>query len=103
MSTLPETSEGLTAPEAQLPAQAERALARKRVEKRRGLQTNLVTYLVINSAVVLIWAMTGRGYFWPGWMIGAWGVGLVLSFWEYTRGPITDADVDAEIERIRRS
>ena len=43
-----------------------------------------------------------RGYFWPAWVIGCWGIGLVLHAWEtFLRRPITDADVDNEIGRQR--
>lgn len=51
---------------------------------------------------VVIWAMTGGGYFWPGWVI----FGLaVSSFWmglaafgPRERHP-TEADVEAEMRR----
>jgi hypothetical protein len=33
---------------------------------------------VINLAIIGVWAITGRGYFWPGWVLGAWGVFLLL-------------------------
>jgi hypothetical protein len=79
-----------------------RAAARKRIEKRRGLQGGLVAYVVVNAFLVAVWAMTGGGYFWPGWIIAGWGVGMLLGLWDYLRGPITDADIDDELRRIRR-
>lgn len=79
-----------------------RASARKRIEKRRNLQGGLVAYVVINAFLVGVWAMTGRGYFWPGWVLAGWGVGLVLGLWDYVRGPVTDADVEAELRRMGR-
>jgi hypothetical protein len=79
-----------------------RAAARKRIEKRRGLQGGLVAYVVVNAFLVAVWAMTGGGYFWPGWIIAGWGVGMLLGLWDYMRGPITDADIDDELRRIRR-
>ena len=81
---------------------AARAAARKRVEKRRGLQGGMVAYVVINAFLVGVWALTGAGYFWPAWIIAGWGVGMLLGLWDYLRGPVTDADVEAELRRMRR-
>jgi 2TM domain len=79
-----------------------RALARKRIEKRRNLQGGLVAYFVINAFLVAVWALTGAGYFWPGWIIGGWGIGMLLGLWDYLRGPVTDADIDNELRRMGR-
>jgi hypothetical protein len=83
--------------------QAERAEARKRVQARRDFSAHLVTYLVVNAFLVMIWAVTGAGYFWPIWVIGPWGVGLALHAWDtFVRKPITEADIDAELTRHHR-
>lgn len=79
-----------------------RVLARKRIEKRRGLQGGLVAYVVVNAALVGIWVVTGGGYFWPGWILALWGVGMVLGFWDYVRRPISEDDVEAELRRMGR-
>lgn len=79
-----------------------REQTRKRIERRRELGSHLVAYLVMNGAFVGIWAVTG-GYFWPAWILGCWGAGLVLHAWDtLMRRPVTDADVDAELDRTRR-
>jgi 2TM domain len=62
-----------------------------------------VAYVVVNAFLVLVWAVTGGGYFWPMWVMAGWGIGLVLHFWEtFVRRPVTEADVDAEVDRLRR-
>ena len=33
-------------------------------------------YVVINAFLIGVWAVTGAGYFWPGWVLAGWGVGL---------------------------
>lgn len=81
--------------------ESERELARRRIQKRRGLQTNLVAFVVVNAFLVGVWALTGGGYFWPGWVIGAWAIGVVMATWDYYRGQITEADIDAELRRRR--
>ena len=79
-----------------------RALARKRVEDRRGFVPHLIIYLLINAGLVLIWAfVSGGGFFWPAFIIGFWGVGLVMHAWTaFVQRPITDADIDAELRRM---
>jgi 2TM domain-containing protein len=80
-----------------------REQARKRLQKRRDFSAHLVAYVVINSMLIGIWAVTGAGYFWPAWVLLGWGVGLVLNAWDvYFRRPVTEADVDREIERQRQ-
>jgi 2TM domain len=79
-----------------------RTAARKRIDKRRGLQGGFVAYIVINAFLVAVWAMTGAGYFWPAWIMAGWGVGMLLGLWDYLRGPVTESDVDAEMRRMHR-
>jgi hypothetical protein len=58
---------------------------------------------VVNAFLILVWAVTSAGYFWPAWVLGGWGIGLVLHGWEvFVRRPVTDADVQAELQRQRR-
>jgi hypothetical protein len=79
-----------------------RRLARKRIQSKRDLGTHVVTYLVVNTFLVLVWFLAGQGYFWPAWVMGGWGIGLVLNVWEvYGRKPITEADIDEELRRSR--
>lgn len=77
--------------------------ARKRVTERRDFGGHLAAYVVINGFLILVWAITGAGYFWPAWVLGGWGVGLVLHAWDvFLRRPVTDADIRAELDRRRR-
>ena len=79
------------------------ARARKRVTDRREFGAHLVAYVVVNAFFVFMWAGTGAGYFWPIWLLGCWGMGLVLHAWEvFVRRPVTDADVEAELRRRSR-
>jgi hypothetical protein len=80
--------------------ESDRERARKRVEKRRGLQGGLIAYVLFNLFFVGVWAMTGGGYFWPAWIIGGWGVGMALGVWDYLRGPVTESDVEQELRRM---
>lgn len=77
-----------------------REAARKRIAARRDLVTHAVVYVVFNGLVVVAWVFTGRGYFWPAWLMAIWGVGLLMQLWDVLwRRPITEADIDAELGR----
>ena len=80
----------------------DREHARKRVEKKHKFQGDIVAYLIINLFLIGIWAVTGAGDFWPGWVLGGWGVLLLLDAWNmYFRDPITEDEIDAEMRRQR--
>ena len=79
---------------------ADREQARKRVESRRSLSSDAVAYVVVNTFLVVVWALSGQGYFWPAWVMGAWGIGLVMHVWDaYFRKTVTEADIDEELRR----
>ena len=64
MSSLIEPGKPATPPAADR-SSAERERARKRLEKKNKLRGDLVAYVVINLAIIGVWALTGFGYFWP--------------------------------------
>lgn len=83
----PEKEEGLA-----------RRQARERVERKLRLRADLVAYAVINVALIVVWAVTGFGYFWPAWVLAGWGVLLLLEFWNlHFQRPVTDEDIDREL------
>jgi hypothetical protein len=72
--------------------------ARQRVEKKHKFRGDVVAYVVINLFLIGIWAVSGFGYFWPGWVLAAWGTFLLLDAWNiYYRRPITEDDIDKEL------
>ena len=72
--------------------------ARRRVEKKRKFWSDLVAYFVVNLFLVGIWLVTGRGYFWPAWVVAGWGVLLLLDAWSvFLRRPITEEDIQREL------
>jgi hypothetical protein len=76
--------------------------ARKRVERKRKFVGDLAAYVVVNAFLVVIWAVGGAGYFWPGWVLAGWGVLLALDAWNvYYRRPVTEAEIDREMRRGR--
>lgn len=51
---------------------------REHVRKLRRFYTDVVIYLAVNAFLILVWALSGVGYFWPIWVIIGWGIGLGL-------------------------
>jgi hypothetical protein len=93
-------AEGGVQRQAEEEAQTDRDRARERLEARRDFGSHVAAYVVVNAFLIVIWAFTGAGYFWPVWILAGWGVGLVLHAWEvFFRRPITEADIDAELSR----
>lgn len=78
-----------------------RTIARKRLEERRGFAPHLLVYIMVNAILVFIWASAEHhGFFWPGIVLLAWGVGVVMHWWNaFIAKPITEADVDRELDR----
>ena len=76
--------------------------AKVRVRKRRDFGAHCVAYIVVNAVVVAIWLITGGGYFWPAWLMLAWGMGLVLNAYDvFFRRPVTKQDIEREMDRMR--
>lgn len=83
-------------------AEASREEAIARLKKRRDFQSHFIVYVVVNATFWVLWATTTDGYPWPAWITGLWGIGLLLNGWDvYLRAPITEAEVDHELEHLR--
>jgi hypothetical protein len=52
--------------------------ALEKAKDLRKLYSHLTIYGLVNFASILIWLMSGGGYFWPIWILVGWGIGLVL-------------------------
>ena len=62
--------------------------AAPRRERRRLWDSEHVrTYVAVCSMLVVIWALTGAGHFWPIWPILGWGIGVVADTGGRLRGP----------------
>ena len=77
-----------------------REAAVKRVKAKREFKNHLAVYLIVNALLVVIWAASGQGYFWPVWPIAGWGVGLAFNAWSaYFERPISEDEIRREMER----
>ena len=77
-----------------------RAAAVARITDKRDFTKHAVVYCAVNTLLLVIWAASGAGYFWPIWVIAGWGIGLAAHAWRvYGRKPISEADIVEEIHR----
>lgn len=62
----------------------DRARSAERAAAQQELKSHVAIYIAVNAALIVIWALSGLGYFWPIWSIGGWGLG-VFSHWSDVR------------------
>jgi hypothetical protein len=80
----------------------ERAL--KRLRKKREFSVHLLSYVVINAMIIVIWAtVAGGGFFWPMFPILGWGIGIIFHAWDVYQSEPTEADITREMEHLRRT
>jgi hypothetical protein len=55
--------------------------AERRARARKSLYASLGSYVSTTAVLVGIWALSGSGSFWPGWIMLFWGIALVGQAW----------------------
>ena len=86
--------------------QATREQAIKAIKQKRDFKTHVLVYLVVNAFLVVVWYLSGAGYFWPAWVLGGWGIGLAFNAWAaYGRqaGDISETEIQLEMDRRRNA
>lgn len=77
--------------------------ALERLKKKRDFRGHVFIYVAVNAMLVVIWAVTGSGFFWPIFPILGWGVGVAANAWDvYGRKPISEDEIRREAERLQR-
>jgi 2TM domain-containing protein len=74
------------------------------IKRKQGFKQTVLAYVLVNIALVIVWAATGAGYFWPGWVIGGWGIGLAFQAYDAygRRRTIGEDEIASEMQRLRR-
>jgi hypothetical protein len=84
-----------------------RRQALERVKGKRDFRGHLATFVCVNAILWVVWLLGGaetdaEGIPWPLWVTGGWGIGVILHAWNvYGQRPISDRDVEEELNRIR--
>lgn len=89
------------------PEDALRNYAIKSLKKKADFKQYLWVYLAVSLLVSAIWFFTTpEDYFWPIWLIFGMGIGALFggldAYGKLSSKPITDADIAAELERLKR-
>lgn len=73
------------------------------LKRKQAFRNSLISYVLVNAVLVVIWAVSGSGYFWPVWVIGGWGIGLAFqAYHAYGRSDtVTEAQVSEEMDKLR--
>jgi 2TM domain len=71
------------------------------LRKQGEFRVHILAYVLVNAFLVMIWAITSRGFFWPAFPIVGWGIGLVLNGWDVYRRPASEERVRQEMEWLR--
>jgi len=79
--------------------------AKKRVKEKRDFWGHFIFYAVVNVICFLVWALGDRGYPWFLWVLGPWGLVIILP--HYLRVFVFERRsdiraVEKEAERIKR-
>lgn len=77
----------------------ERAIAR--LKAKGEFKVHLLAYVLVNGFLVVIWAVTSAGFFWPIFPIIGWGIGIVFHAWDVYRGEPSEDQIRREIDRMR--
>ena len=70
-----------------------------RLHQRRGFLNYVIGAVVVSLFMVLIWFISGRGYFWPVWVMGGFAVGLIFyGVNQVMHKPLTEDQIQREME-----
>ena len=82
-----------------------RSRAVKALKKRRDSMGHLLVYLMVNTFLVVIWAVTSGpdGFFWPVFPLVGWGIGVVMNAWDvYRPEEFSEDEIAAEMRRLEQ-
>lgn len=71
-----------------------------RLGKKRDFGAHLLAYVMVNTVLVVVWALTGAGLFWPIFPLMGWGIGIAFHTWDVFGRPPTEERISREMERI---
>ena len=75
----------------------------ERLKKKRDFKTHVLMYVTVNAFLVVIWAISDSGFFWPIFPILGWGIGVIANAWDvYGRKPISEDEIRREVDRLRQ-
>lgn len=80
-----------------------RCLAIIRLSRKKAYRHQVINYLWVNALLVVVWALSGFGFFWPIYSLLGWGAALLIQGRKIThphRHAFSEEEINREIERI---
>jgi hypothetical protein len=84
------------------PVDLEQMQAVAQVQRWHDFKAHVGAYVLINAVLIVVWALTGGGAFWPGVSLAAWGLGLSSQHFLNSFRPISVDGVRRELRRRSR-
>ena len=75
-----------------------------RLSRKKAYRHQVINYLWVNALLIVVWALTGFGSFWPIYPIFGWGVALLIQGWKIThphRHSFSEEEINREIESLK--
>lgn len=72
-----------------------------RLGKKRDFGAHLLAYVLVNGLLIVLWAVTGAGFFWPLFPLMGWGIGVAFHAWDTYGRPPTEERIRREMDRLR--
>ncbi len=71
-----------------------------RLHQRRGFFNYVTGAVIISILMVLIWFLSGRGYFWPIWVMGGFLIGVIFyGVNNMMNKPLTEDQIQQEMQK----
>ena len=80
-----------------------RRLAISRLSRKRAYRHQVINYLWVNGLLIVVWAFSGFGFFWPIYSLLGWGAALLIQGWKILTLIVTRSVKRRSIERSRES
>ncbi len=84
-------------------------MARKRIKAKRELYSHIAAYIFVNAFLLFIYFTdleeATSGYFWPGWILAGWGLGLLFHIFDTIQElnfKYNASAINKELEKIKK-
>ena len=75
----------------------------KSLKAKREFKAHLLAYVLVNTLLIVIWAVSGVGFFWPIFPLLGWGIGIAFHAWDVYGSRPSEEKIRREIDRLRGS
>ena len=70
-----------------------------RLSRKRAYRHQVINYLLVNALLIVVWAFSGFGFFWPIYPLMGWGFALLIQGWKIIIHPYRHSFSEEEINR----